>query len=121
MPVQNLRNLDKILQSVLAGEKLGPHEKDLSELFEFIATKLLCDSPSRKAHYFDGVVRLAAIVKTPRKIEFQGEMWVGTGQDQWTESFKAVVTDKRVTKQGIRINLRIGSDQAEGEITSLLQ
>jgi hypothetical protein len=110
---------EDIFQNLLAREKLDAHEKELSEFFEFIATRLLGDFPSRKGHYFDGVVGLAATVKTGRQVEFQGEMWLGGNQHQWTEAFQATVTDKRITKQGIWIVLQVGADRAEGEVMSI--
>jgi len=110
---------EDIFQRLLAREKLDAHEKELSEFFEFIATRLLGDFPSRKGHYFDGAVGLAATVKTVRQVEFQGEMWVGANQDQWTEPFQATVTDKRTTKEGIWIVVQVGADRAEGEVMSI--
>ena len=108
-----------IFRRLLARENLDAYVKELSELFEFITYRLLGDFPSRKGHYFDGVVGLAAAVKTARQVEFQGEMWVGCNQDQWTEPFHATVTDKSITKEGIWIVVKIGPDRAEGEAMSV--
>ena len=110
---------EHIFQRLLAQEKLDAHEKALSEFFELIATRLLGNFPSRKEHYFDGAVGLAATVKTERQVVFEGEMWVGSSRDQWTEPFHATVTDKRITKEGIWIVLQVGADRAEGEVTSI--
>jgi hypothetical protein len=106
-------------ERLLARQKLDAHEKDLSDFFEFIATSLFADFPSRKGHYFDGAVGLAATAKNVRQVEFQGEMWVGGNQDQWTEPFQATVTNKRITKEGIWIVVQVGADRAEGEIMSI--
>lgn len=107
-----------ILDQLLAREKAAD-ECDLGNIFEFLATRLFSDCPSRKGHYFDGVVGLESKMSERRKIEFQGEMWVGAGKDQWTEQFHAAITDMRITKQGFRIVMKIGEDRANGEVLSL--
>jgi hypothetical protein len=112
------KRFEEIIQCVLGGEKQDAYEKDLSNLFEFIATRMLGNSASRKGHYFDGVVGLTATIKTSRQAEFQGEMWVGLGREQWTEPFKTIVTDNGITRQGIWIVIQVGVDRAEGEIMS---
>ena len=110
---------EDIFQRLLAREKLDAHAKNLSTCLEYIATRLLGDYPSRKGHYFDGAVGLAATVKSDRQVDFQGEMWVGGNHDQWTEPLLATVTDKRIAKEGIWIVLQVGTDRAEGEVTSI--
>jgi hypothetical protein len=119
MPNCDLKNVDQIFNHILAGNRVEDYEKELSEIFEFVATRLLYNSPLRKGQYFDGVVGLVATVKTPRKAEFVGEMWVGANRDQWTEAFRATVTDKRTAKQGILIAIQVGADRADCEIMSL--
>jgi hypothetical protein len=110
---------EDIFQRLLAREKVDAYENYLSGFFEFIATRLLGDLPSRKGHFFDGVVGLDATVKSVRQVGFQGEMWVGRNRDQWTEPFGATVTDKEITKEGIWIVLQVGADRAEGEVPSI--
>ena len=61
---------------------------------------------------------MVSTVKTSRKVEFQGEMWVGGDGTQWTEPFKTTVTDKSSTKQGIWVTITVGSDRGEGELFS---
>ena len=73
----------------------------------------------RSVSYFDGVDGLASTVKSPRQVQFTGEMCVGGNRMQWLELFRATVTDKRCTKQGIWIVLWIGNDRAEGELSSM--
>jgi hypothetical protein len=110
---------EDIFQRLLARDPIDSYEIELSSLFEFIATRLLGDCPSRSGHYFDGVVRLSATVKASRQVEFQGEMWVGANRDQWTEPFEATVTDKRITKQGIWIVVQVGTDRSEGKLKTV--
>ncbi len=89
-------------------------------MFEMIATYLMAELPSRRYHYFDGVVDWEAARKTARQVEFSGEMWVGDNEGtQWTENFRATVTDKRITKQGLWIILCIGSDRVEADLLKL--
>lgn len=110
---------EDIFRGLLSGRKLDQQEKTISELFEFIATRLLGALPLRKGHYFDGAVGLTITVKTVRQLEIRGEMWVGGNQKQWTEPFQATVTDKGITEEGIWIVLQVGADQAQGELRSI--
>jgi len=80
---------------------------------------LLAAAPGREGCYFDGVDGLTSTVRSPRQVEFTGAMWVGRERSQWLEQFRATVTDKRSTKQGIWIIIWIGGDRAEGELSSL--
>jgi hypothetical protein len=43
-------------------------------------------------------------------------MWIGGNQTQWKELFRARVTDKRRTKQGLWITIWVGKDRAEGDL-----
>ena len=113
-------DFENIICRLLSREKIDLDATELSVMFEIIATNFFRDLPERKAQYFDGVPGLVAAVKTPRKVEFQGEMWVGGNKTQWTEPFHAVVTDMRSTKQGFRLVVTVGPDRAEGELSSVL-
>lgn len=113
----NLANqFQNIFERLLAGEKLDLCDADASFLFEVIATNLLSKTPERKDVYFDGAVNIISTLRKPRQAEFRGEMWVGGNQIQWKELFRAIVTDKRITKQGIWITIWVGSDKAEGDL-----
>jgi len=101
---------------LLAREKVNVDTPAVSLLFEVIANTLLRGLPQRSQQYFDGAVGVVSTIKSTRQIEFQGDMWVGTERDQWTESFRVTVTDKRVTKQGIWLIMKMGSDRGEGEL-----
>lgn len=95
-------------------------EHDLSRLLEIIAGNLFAGTESRNGCYFDGVIGVTAASTSPRKLQLQGEMWVGRDTSQWTEPFRATIVDKTSTKQGIWITVWIGDDRAEGEMASAL-
>jgi hypothetical protein len=110
--------LENVFQRLLYHESVALEDPEVSSMFEVIATNLLGQSAARKGQYFDGAVALAATVKTSRKVEFQGQMWVGGNRTQWTEPFTATVTDKRSTKQGIWIAITVGSNRGAAELFS---
>lgn len=85
---------------------------DISSMFEIIASNLL----SRSNIYFDGAIDLVWKIRKSCQVEFQGKLWVGNYETQWLEPFRALVTDKRVTKQGIWITIWFDSEKAEGEL-----
>jgi hypothetical protein len=115
----NLKFVAEIFDRLLSGEKADADERDLSQIFEFLATRLFSDVPSRNGQYFDGVVGLESKKVEQQKIEFRGEMWVGADKRQWTEPFQATITDMRITKQGFQNVMKIGKDRATGEVLSL--
>jgi hypothetical protein len=108
-----------IFQHVRAREKLTPYEQDLNGLFEILTTRMLSDLPHRRGQYFDGAVGLVATVRSPRKVVFEGEMWIGQNTEQWTEPFRFTITDKRITKQGLYLAVSVGCDKAEGDLASM--
>ncbi len=71
---------------------------------------------------FDGAVNLSAKIRKSRQIIFEGKMWIlgdkNTGD--WLESFEATVTDKRITKQGLWIKIRVGEYEDEGDVLEIL-
>jgi hypothetical protein len=105
-----------IFMRLLAGESDEPHAKTLSDAFEVMANTLL----SHRGGVFDGVSPLWVKRLSPRKIEFFGDMHVIGSQAKPVELFRATVVDKRITKQGIWIKLRISDDQAEAELSRAL-
>ena len=109
---------EDVFRRLLSRERLDLYEEGMSVMFELIAENLLDQHSNRKSCYFDGVVDLTSTIKTSRKVEFNGEMWVGQDRAQWTEPFRATATDKRLTKQGIWITVWIGADRAEGELST---
>jgi hypothetical protein len=101
---------------LLKGEKIEVYEKDLSFLFEAIAG-ILIESP----FWFDGAVGLTARIKKKRQVIFEGKIWTAKdAQKQWLENFEAIVTDKRITKQGLWIKIRVGDYVDEGDILEVL-
>ena len=110
-----------ILGRLFAHEALADHERNLSGLFEVIATNLLEDSPNYRGCYFDGAVNITVAIRSPRTIEFQGDMWIADDCNGWIEPFRIKVVDKQITKQGIWITIWIGQDKGEGECAFALQ
>jgi hypothetical protein len=112
------KHFESIFQRLLAGETLDLYAEGVSSMFEVIAANLLAEVPERKLMWYDGVVGLTASVRKAHQVEFRGEIWVGDVGDttQWKEDFRATVTDKRITKQGIWVILCVGADRAEGDL-----
>ena len=109
---------ESIFQRLLSGETIDFYEQDLSFLFEVIATYLLAETTDREYCWYDGVANLTARVRKTRQVEFNGEIWVADdGGGMWKEDFRARVTDKRLTNQGIWITLWVGSSRAEAEVS----
>ena len=109
------KQFESIFEHLLAGEKIDLYEKNLSFLFETIAESLI------KNLAFDGAVNLTAKIRKSKQIVVEGEMWI-FGEDarkQWKESFQVVVTDKRITKQGIWIKIRVGTNIGEGSLSEV--
>lgn len=107
----------QIIERLLARESVGVDApKEMSAAFEIIAHRLFYKLPEREGCYFDGVLFETSQRRTSRKVEFTGEMWVGRGKEQWKERFAATVIDKRITKQDIWIQVRIGSHVGETEL-----
>lgn len=116
---RNLANtFQSVFQRLLCNEKLDLYEEGVSSMFEVIAAHLFAETPDRKRCWYDGVDNLTASVRKACQVEFNGAMWVGDDRTQWKEDFRARVTDKRVTNQGIWITLWIGSDKAEGDLST---
>jgi len=109
---------ENVFQRLLFCEVVALDNPEVSSMFEVIANNLLGALPARKGQYSDGAVGLVSTVKTSRKVEFRGEMWVGRDGTQWTEPLLTTVTDKIFTKQGIWITIIVGSDRGEGELFS---
>jgi hypothetical protein len=103
---------------ILDGREVDFYRDGMSADFERIAGVLL--SVQRPGHWYDGVVNPQLRRRKRRQIEFFGDMWVGDdSRSQWTEPFRAVVTDKRVTKEGVWISIRIGEYAAEADLLAL--
>jgi hypothetical protein len=97
---------------LLNREKIEIYEKDLSLFFEVIAENFI-ESP----FWYDGAVGLSLKTGKQRQIIFDGKMWTAKdAQKQWLEPFGAIITDKRITKQGIWIKIWVGEYYGEGEL-----
>ena len=113
----NYRNANAFLtifERLLAREKIELEKTDISFLFEIVASNLFSESRV----YFDGVINLSAKIRKFRQVEFDGKMWIGKDNKQWLEPFSAIVTDKRITKQGVWLKIIVGEDQAEDELSN---
>lgn len=83
------------------------------------AISRLLDCP----YTFDGIASLIARKRKSRQIVFEGKIWVVKDSAKWDETlqpFKAVVTDKRITKQGLHIKIWFGEEIKEGNILEIL-
>ncbi|EEF57008.1 hypothetical protein [Pedosphaera parvula] len=120
LPPELAKRFEQTIDRLHAHEPLDLHEKDLSALFEVIATRLFAALSHRSGCYFDGVSGMTSNIPSRRTIDFKGEMWIGRNRDQWTEPFHARIVDKRTTHQGLSITLTIGQDKAQGDLTSVL-
>ncbi len=109
-------DFENVCERLLSGAQLDLYEEKVSSMFEVIAALLFARTPHREFCWYDGVEGLTASVRKSRQIEFTGQMWVDDKKTQRKEDFRATVTDKRVTKQGIWITVWIGTDRAEGEM-----
>lgn len=68
---------------------------------------------------FDGLTDLTSKIRKSRQIIFEGKMDVlrnSNENKEWFEPFKAIVTDKRITKQGIWIKILVGDYFGEGSL-----
>ncbi len=100
-------------------EKIDVYEEDLSFLFEAIARNLI-ECPLT----FDGVTGLTSKIRKSHQIVFEGKMWImniekGNKWKDWLEPFGAIVTDKRITKQGVWIKIWVGEYLGEGELSEI--
>lgn len=88
----------------------------MSFLFEVIASRMILDTP----WWFDGAIDLISRIRKSRQIVFKGKMWMADHKTQWLEVFEAVVTDKRISKQGIWVKIQVGEYVAEGDLLEIL-
>jgi len=105
-------------ERLLGGEDIDSDENDIELPLEAAIDRLL-DCP----YMFDGITGLISRKRKPRQIVFEGKIWVVKNQIEWDEKlepFSAIVTDKRVTKQGLHIKILFGEEVAEGDILEIL-
>ena len=118
-PLPFITQFENVFHRLLNREELDLYDLGVSFMFEIIATHLIAEVPGRERHWYDGVTGLRARIRKPRQVEFSGGMYVMSedkGKYPGKEDFRATVTDKRITKQGIWIVLQIGEDRVEGNL-----
>ena len=119
-PLLFVTQFENLFFRLLNREQLDLYDLGVSFMFQIIATHLMAEVPERECHCYDGVAPLEAHVRKARQIEFTGEMGIMDNNNlphrMWKEDFRATVTDKRLTKQGIWIVLQIGENRAEGNL-----
>lgn len=87
--------------------------------FEYIGGALFRESRDNRIWY-DGTGDLSVKKRKKNQLEFAGNMHVMDEQKGcWKEPFFARVTDKRCTKQGVVVFVRIGEFEAEGNLDEL--
>lgn len=99
---------------MLNREKIELYEIELGDLFETIAYRFT-NCPLT----IDGVTIYKSHLRKHRQIVFEGRMDIlrnSNENKEWFEPFKAIVTDKRITKQGIWIKIWVGDYKAEGNL-----
>ena len=111
------QSLDDI-ERLLDGEDIDSDEIEI-DLPLVAAMNRLLDCP----YTFDGITGLIARKRKSRQIVFEGKIRVVSNSAEWDEKlepFKAIVTDKRMTKQGLHIKIRFGEEIKEGDILEIL-
>jgi hypothetical protein len=107
-----------IFERLINREKIEPYEEELSLLFAVISQSLI-DYPLR----FEGLSYLTSKIRKSRQIVFEGNIVAEEDYGEWNdriEPFNAIVTDKRITKQGIWIKIWVGEYVGEGELSEAL-
>ncbi|HQU82922.1 MAG TPA: hypothetical protein PKY59_07355 [Pyrinomonadaceae bacterium] len=102
---------------MLGGESIDSDNVEIELSLEVVMNYLLdC------AYTFDGITGLTSKKRKPRQIVFEGKIWViknCTKWDEMLEPFRAVVTDKRITKQGFHIKIWFGEEIKEGNLLEI--
>jgi hypothetical protein len=110
------KQFEGVFIRLLDGESDDTHAETLSDAFEVMANTLF----PHRGGAFDGVSPLWTKRRSPRKLEFIGDMHVLGHHAKPVESFRGTAVDKRITKQGIWIQLWIGEEHAEAELSKAL-
>lgn len=90
----------------------------MSFLFEVAASRLIDCSQT-----FDGITGVVFRIRKQRQIVFTGKMWTlqdGKDAGDLLEPFEAIVTDKRITNQGLWIKIQVGECYGEGDLLIVL-
>lgn len=105
-------------ERLLRGEDIDSEENEIDLPLEAALSRLL-DCP----YTFDGIEGLIAKKRKSRQIVFEGKISVIKNLAEWDEElepFRAIVTDKRITKEGIHIKIWFGDEIKEGDILEVL-
>lgn len=107
-----------ILERLFNREKIESYEEELSFLLAITAQNLI-DYPLR----FENASSLSAKIRKSKQIVIEGDLLAEEDFGEWNdrlEPFKAIITDKRITKQGIWIKIRVGDYIGEGDVLEIL-
>jgi hypothetical protein len=99
---------------LINGEKIEVYGKELGSFFVIIAYRF-----TNYPLTIDGVTIYKSYLRKRRQIVFEGSMDILENSNETKEcfeSFKAIVTDKRNTKQGIQIKIWVGGYFGEGNL-----
>jgi hypothetical protein len=108
-----------IVEALLNENAIDGFERELSCEFEHACFHLFYEI--RKHHWYDGVIEMQVSKRKQRQLEIKGRMWVADySNKQWLEPFCARITDKRLTKQGVWLKVKIGEYEAQGNLYDLL-
>ena len=119
MGTANALRFTKIIDELLVKQTNSGYERELSSLLEYASGSLFHDI--RKGYWYDGVTEMRVSKRKQRQLEIKGQMWVAQDSNrQWQEPLFARVTDKRITKQGVWLKVKIGEYEADGELRDVL-
>jgi hypothetical protein len=111
------KQFEDIFERLLNGKKIDSHQEELSFLLLTIAQNLI-DYPLR----FEVLTDLTSKRGKSRQIIIEGDILAEEDYGEWNdrlEPFKATVTDKRITKQGIWIKIWVGKYFGEGNLSEI--
>ncbi|GAA5484772.1 hypothetical protein [Haloferula sargassicola] len=103
---------------LLEGKPATFYDDGINLWMQAVADQLF--GAARPYCYHDGLHGPECRRRKSKQIEFTGEMWIGDDSgDQWTEPFWARITDKRLTREGIWIQMEVGEFSAEGDLLTI--
>ena len=118
MKINAIEKFIKHFELLLSGVDIDLYDC-IDPSFEYIAGSLL-GKLRDNGIWYDGTGDLTYKKRKMNQLEFTGNMHVMYEQkESWREPFFARVTDKRCTKQGIVVLVRVGEYQVEGNLQEL--
>ena len=106
------------IERLIAGEPVDLYKSFVNATLERIGTALHYNF-REPGIWYDGSSDLIARKRKAKQIEFSGTMWVMQDKKSWREPFIAIITDKRVTKQGFSIIMKVGDCKGEAILDEL--